>query len=46
MDIKKLEEMSEPSAMKIARENQSRLESLTLPTGAIDNLLVVCQKVC
>lgn len=41
MDIKKLEEVFEPSAMKMARENQARLDSLHLATGATDNLLKI-----
>lgn len=43
MDIKKLEEVFEPSAMKMARENQARLDSLHLATGATDNLLKIAQ---
>ena len=43
MDIKQLEEMIEPSAMKMARENQARLDSLASATGATDNLLKIAQ---
>ncbi len=43
MDIKQLEEMIEPSAMKMTRENQARLDSLASATGAIDNLLKIAQ---
>ncbi len=43
MDIKQLEEMREPSAMKMARENQARLDSLASATGARDNLLKIVQ---
>ena len=43
MDIKKLEEMREPSAMKMARENQARLGSLYLATGATGNLLKIAK---
>lgn len=43
MDIKQLEEMIEPSAMKMARENQVRLDSLASATGATDNLLKIAQ---
>ena len=39
MDIKKLEEIFEPSAMKVAKENQARLASLSLAAGATDNIL-------
>ena len=41
MDIKQLEEMFEPSAMKMARKNQARLDSLHLATGSIDGLLKI-----
>lgn len=43
MDIKKLEEIFEPSAMKMARENQARLDSLHLATGATNNLLKIAK---
>lgn len=43
MDIKQLEEMIEPSAMKMAGENQARLDSLASATGAINNLLKIAQ---
>lgn len=43
MDIKKLEEMIEPSAMKMAGENQARLDSIASATGAINNLLKIAQ---
>ena len=43
MDIKKLEEMFEPSAMEMARKNQARLDSLSLATGATDNLLKIAK---
>lgn len=43
MDIKQLEEMFEPSAMKMARENQARLDKLSLATGATDNLLKIAK---
>ena len=43
MDIKQLEETIEPSAMKMARENQARLDSLASATGATDNLLKIAQ---
>lgn len=41
MDKKKLEEMREPPAMKMARENQARLDKLSLANGATDNLLKI-----
>lgn len=43
MDIKQLEEIIEPSAMKMAGENQARLDSLASATGAINNLLKIAQ---
>lgn len=43
MDKKKLEEMREPPAMKMARENQARLDKLSLATGATDNLLKIAK---
>lgn len=43
MDIKQLEEMIEPSAMKMARENQARLDSLASATGATGNLLKIAR---
>lgn len=43
MDIKKLEGVFEPSAMKMTRENQARLDSLHLATGATDNLLKIAK---
>lgn len=43
MDKKKLEEMREPPAMKMARENQARLDKLSLATGAADNLLKIAK---
>lgn len=43
MDKKKLEEMREPPAMKMARENQARLDSLSLATRATDNLLKIAK---
>ena len=42
MDIKKLEETFEPSAMKMARGNQARLDSLHL-AGATANLLKIAK---
>lgn len=36
MDIKQLEEMIEPSAMKMASENQARLDSLSYATTLVD----------
>lgn len=41
MDKKKLEEMREPSAMKMFSETQARLASLSLATGSIDSLLKI-----
>lgn len=41
MDKKKLEEMREPSAMKMFSETQARLDSLSLATGSIDSLLKI-----
>ena len=43
MEIKRLEEMFEPSAMKMARGNQARLASLFLATGSTDKLLKIAQ---
>lgn len=43
MDIKKLEEMREPSAIKMAKENQARLDSIYQSTGATDNLLKIAK---
>lgn len=43
MDIKQLEEMREPPAMNMARENQARLDKLSLDTGATDNLLKIAK---
>lgn len=43
MDKKKLEEMLEPSAMKMFSETQARLASLSLATGSTDKLLKIAQ---
>lgn len=43
MDKKNLEKMCEPSAMKMARENRARLDSLHLATGVTDNLLKIAK---
>lgn len=43
MDIKKLEEVRETSAMKMAMEAKARLDSLHLATGATGNLLKIAK---